>query len=356
MQTELCVDETYEDSVNNHIVNTNKDKGLAGTKEDSPGFVDGNSEDEMPDAKPDQELTENNDNKSVDANDKKSTESIVEVDGTTGEEVHICNDTSIKENDNQMSDNVHEVTLDKVENFSVDMKNNSKVTLENPNEFIEPEVKRNVVKHLFEGTFLKNSRQIIENFEKFPKHEVNVKEVISQKAKSPNPDKLMEGNSVMDVNLKRNHNRYQEDIGEDDAKANKDHRVVSVGTKKPAKKADKKPDAKKAANKPVARKPAAEPKAKKPAKKAKKPTKKADKMPAAKKATKKPAAKKHVAKKTVNNSAMIREPDSNKQHSMVAKPTGMMVDESRLMNVIKLSFPWNPGDKYYRATGIPLLG
>ena len=161
MQTELCVDETYEDSINNHIVNTNKDKGLAGTKEDSPRVVDGNSEDEMPDAKPDQELTENNDNKSVDANDKKSTESIVEVDGTTGEEVHICNDTSIKENDNQMSDKVHEATLDKVENFSVDMKNNSKVTLENPNEFIEPEVQRNVVNLLFEGAFLFNELFLI---------------------------------------------------------------------------------------------------------------------------------------------------------------------------------------------------
>ena len=161
MQTELCVDETYEDSINNYIVNTNKDKGLAGTKEDSPRVVDGNSEDEMPDAKPDQELTENNDNKSVDANDKKSTESIVEVDGTTGEEVHICNDTSIKENDNQMSDKVHEATLDKVENFSVDMKNNSKVTLENPNEFIEPEVQRNVVNLLFEGAFLFNELFLI---------------------------------------------------------------------------------------------------------------------------------------------------------------------------------------------------
>ena len=51
MQTELCADETYEDSINNHIVNTNKDKGLAGTKEDSQRVVDGNSEDEMPDAK-----------------------------------------------------------------------------------------------------------------------------------------------------------------------------------------------------------------------------------------------------------------------------------------------------------------
>ena len=82
MQTELCADETYEDSINNHIVNTNKDKGLAGTKEDSPGVVDGKSEDERPATKLDQELTKDDGNKSVDANDKKSTESIVEVDGT----------------------------------------------------------------------------------------------------------------------------------------------------------------------------------------------------------------------------------------------------------------------------------
>jgi len=104
MQTELSVDETYEDSVNNHIVNNNKDKGLAGTKEYSPGVVDGNSEDEMPDAKLDQELTENNDNEGVDVNDKNSSESNAEVDGTNEEEVHMYNDTLFDENDGQMSD------------------------------------------------------------------------------------------------------------------------------------------------------------------------------------------------------------------------------------------------------------
>ena len=86
--------------------------------------------------------------------------------------------------------------------------------------------------------------------------------------------------------------------------------------------AEKKPKAKKVKK----------PKAKKPAKKGRKPTKKADKMLAAKKAA--------------NNSVMIREHDFNKQCSMVAKPN------SQLINVIKLSFPFNPGDKCC----IPSLG
>ena len=86
----------------------------------------------------------------------------------------------------------------------------------------------------------------------------------------------------------------------------------------------------------VAKKKVKRPKAKKPAKKAKKPTKKADKMPAAKKAA--------------NNSVMIREHDFNKQCSMVAKPN------SQLMNVIKLSFPFNPRDECCRALASPHWG
>ena len=188
----------------------------------------------------------------------------------------------------------------------------------------------------------------------------------------------MEGNHVIDVDPER----YQEDIGEDDAKANEDHRVVSVGTKKPtingnvvqkldsdtaavhvnfpfrklsaskkviaaaaagkkeagsyklaaAKKKVKKPKAKK----PAAKKAAAKHKTKKPAEKAQKPTKK--------------AAKKPADKKAVNNSVMIREHDFNKQCSMVAKPI------SQMMNVIKLSFPFNPGDDCCRALASPYWG
>ena len=40
---------------------------------------------------------------------------------------------------------------DEVKNFSVDVEENSKVELEDPNEFIEVKVKSNVVNLLFEG-------------------------------------------------------------------------------------------------------------------------------------------------------------------------------------------------------------
>ena len=122
-QNSNFANETYVDSTDNHIVETKRARA-----------VNGNSEDEMLDAKPDQELTE--------------------------DEVHIYNEISLKDNDGQMSDKENEATLDKVENFAVDMKNNSKVILENPNESMEPEGKRNVVKLLFEGTFLENSTEI----------------------------------------------------------------------------------------------------------------------------------------------------------------------------------------------------
>ena len=101
-QNSNFANETYVDSTdNNHIVETKKARA-----------VNGNSEDEML-------------------------------------------ETSLKDNDGQMSDKQNEF-----ENFAVDMKNNSKVILENPNESMEPEGKRNVVKLLFEGTFLENSTEI----------------------------------------------------------------------------------------------------------------------------------------------------------------------------------------------------
>ena len=181
--------------------------------------------------------------------------------------------------------------------------------------------------------------------------------------------KLVQENTKDDI-PEKNHNRYQENIDEDDVKtimadatelkakntakhaahqtygaiiaaaagkkgtgsyklAAAEKKVKRPKAEKPAK-LTKKP-AKKAAKK-AAKEPAAEPKAKKPAKKARKPTKKADKMPAAKKAA--------------NNSVMIREHDFNKQCSMVAKPN------SQPINVTKLTFPFNPGDECC----IPLLG
>ena len=49
---------------------------------------------------------------------------------------------------------MNEDTLDdEVKNFSVDVEENSKVELEDPNEFIEVKVKSNVENLLFEGTF-----------------------------------------------------------------------------------------------------------------------------------------------------------------------------------------------------------
>ena len=45
---------------------------------------------------------------------------------------------------------------------------------ENPNDFIEAEIGRNVVKLLFEGTFEENSMDSLENIGKFPETEIKV--------------------------------------------------------------------------------------------------------------------------------------------------------------------------------------
>ena len=178
------------------------------------------------------------------------------------------------------------------------MKNGSKVTLENPNKFIEPEVERNVVKLLFEGTFLENSKEIIKNFNKSPKPEVNVKEITPQITKISNPNNKVDADSsAVRVNLafrklsaaavagKKGAGSYKLAAVEKKPKAKK---VKKPKAKKPAKKAKKpaKKPAKKAAKKPAAKKAAKKPAAKKPA----------AKKPAAKKAAKKPAAKKAAKK------------------------------------------------------------
>ena len=61
---------------------------------------------------------------------------------------------------------------DEVKNFSVDVEENSKVEFEDPNEFLEVEVKRNVVKLLFEGTLEENTEEILENLDKFPEPDI----------------------------------------------------------------------------------------------------------------------------------------------------------------------------------------
>ena len=68
---------------------------------------------------------------------------------------------------------MNEDTLDdEIKIFSVDVE----VELEDPNEFIEVKVKRNVVKLLFEGTFEENTEEILENLGKFPEPEIEVEE------------------------------------------------------------------------------------------------------------------------------------------------------------------------------------
>ena len=68
---------------------------------------------------------------------------------------------------------MNEDTLDdEVKNFSVDVEENSKVELEDPNEFIEVKVKSIVVNLLFEGTFEENTEEILENLDKFPEPEI----------------------------------------------------------------------------------------------------------------------------------------------------------------------------------------
>ena len=77
---------------------------------------------------------------------------------------------------------MNEDTLkDEVKNFSVDVEENCKVEFEDPNEFIEVKVERNVVRLLFEGTFEENTEEILENLDKFPKPEIIHEEVTSVK-------------------------------------------------------------------------------------------------------------------------------------------------------------------------------
>ena len=102
---------------------------------------------------------------------------------------------------------MNEDTLkDEVKNFSVDVEENSKVELEDPNEFIEVKVERNVVRLLFEGTFEENTEEILENLDKFPKPEIIHEEVTSVKVNVFKVEHLMETSceeSVLDDNLNK---------------------------------------------------------------------------------------------------------------------------------------------------------
>ena len=59
---------------------------------------------------------------------------------------HGYKEIKVNENDDNSNNEVNEDTLDdEVKNISADIEENSKVELENPNEFIEVKVERNVV-------------------------------------------------------------------------------------------------------------------------------------------------------------------------------------------------------------------
>ena len=112
-----------------------------------------------------------------------------------------------------------------------------------------------------------------------------------------------------------------------------------MASKKPAKKASKKPAAKKPAKKPAANKPAKKPAAKKPAKKAsttkvtKKPAKKASTKPAAKKPAKKAAKKASttkVAKKPAAKKPAAKKPAAKKSAAATSTGTATIVQHVHL--------------------------
>ena len=68
------------------------------------------------------------------------------VDEDTDDEVCGYKEIKVHENDDNSNNEVNEYTIgDEVKNFSVDVEENSKVVLEDPSEFIEVKVERNVV-------------------------------------------------------------------------------------------------------------------------------------------------------------------------------------------------------------------
>ena len=114
----------------------------------------------MPDDKSDQDVTENDDDEDMDLKIDGNTDEDVRgydeisvitqlvfvVDEDTDDEVCGYKEIKVNENDDNSNVEVNEDTLDdEVKNFSVDVEENFKVELEDPNEFIEVKVERNVV-------------------------------------------------------------------------------------------------------------------------------------------------------------------------------------------------------------------
>ena len=98
------------------------------------------------------------------------------------------------DHDDQSYNKVIEDSRAEVEKY---VQNNFKVNPENPNEFIEAEIGRNVVKLLFEGKFEENSEESHENIGKFPETEIKVEEVSSfEKANVSNSENLIKSNAT----------------------------------------------------------------------------------------------------------------------------------------------------------------
>ena len=136
-QMEHHPEETSEDIVGNPIVSIKEVQ-----------VVPSKSKDQLPDVNSDHDISENDDDEDVDVDensDLSNEESVAKVDRNTAE-VRGYEEFSVSENDDESNNEVIEDTLDnEVKNFSVDVEENSKVELEDPNEFIEVKVERNVV-------------------------------------------------------------------------------------------------------------------------------------------------------------------------------------------------------------------
>ena len=239
MQIEHDSDETSEE-LNGNQVDINEVVKVVTEK----------GEDQKPDSKSHHDIAKNDDDKVFDVkieNSKLSDEeAIVKVnEEDTDEDVRGNDEISVSENDDQFNNEVNEDILDKVKDLAVDVRDNSKEILENPNEFTEAKVERNVVKLLFEGTFKENSEEILENLDKFPEPEIKVEEVGSDEANVLKPEPKIEANAVeppLDNDLDESLDEGQEYNLEVDVKATKDNalrvafaqKVVPVGIEKSA--------------------------------------------------------------------------------------------------------------------------
>ena len=232
MRIEHDPDDTSEDSKDecidiNEIVEVVAEKG----------------EGQKPDSKSDHDIAVIDDDVVLDVkietfklSDKEGIVKVNEED--TDEDVRGYEVIAVEENDDQITEVNEDILDDETKNFAVDVEKNFKVKVEIPNEFIE--VERNVVKLLYEGTFLDNSEEIVENLKKFPESEIRIEEVTSDEENDLNVDPQVESNSyelILDDDLDEN-----QDIPEDGIKAQKDNtdsrftvakNVISLGTKKP---------------------------------------------------------------------------------------------------------------------------